>query len=542
MINKLPPFVGRGIVPLPVIPTEYTDALSYGEQVGIMVHKLDETVDKVNEVVDDNNEFKADLTEQQNTFETNITNQQNTYEQNTTSELNTWKTNTETGLNIWKSETKGEYQTQINELENAFDELRNGIQFDLGIEDNFGNNDALAISQKCVTEMNDKLTTFHYIERPVEDIPNITKLANYSTNVANGNSVVFTVNNGFDTYYGYADNEIRIAINNNQISSGLYVALCRLTLPSTGIYDASASYGEGALAIDGTAGYRYRTIENNLPQMNTVLKFPKGTFYAITVTSGSSTRVMIEDYNYDVEGWYSLVLENNILTVHSDHVDCEFSKRQFNTQYNGLFELQKLDYNGDEVFSYENDFIGPLLVSGDNDYIGGKHGSETTTRYKVITDTGEIVNGSATITSSFTVFVESAIDTRFTRFSVYKFTKNKLTTESSIIPLATVTLRRLCGAGIMSCLDANTIAIINKKVETSDFETSNAPHQFTVVMNKGTLVSKETVMYHSVGIEQLVLQTYAQQNRKKFYYFLIYGTQEVGTSDIFFSTNELEFG
>ena len=164
MIDKIPPFVGRGIVPLPVIPTEYTDALSYGEQVGTMIHKLDETVDKVNEVVDDNNEFKADLTEQQNdfetsitnqqnTFETNITNQQNTYEQNTTSELNTWKTNTETGLNTWKNETKGEFQTQINGMENEWDNFLDDYEREYGVTQVLGNSELLAITQKGISDV-----------------------------------------------------------------------------------------------------------------------------------------------------------------------------------------------------------------------------------------------------------------------------------------------------------------------------------------------------------------------------------------------------
>ena len=163
MIEKIPPFVGRGIVPLPVIPTEYTDALSYGEQVGTMIHKLDETVDKVNEVVDDNNEFKTDLTEQQNDFETDITNQQssfetaitnqqNTYEQTTTQELNNWKTDTTNGLNTWKTNTKDEYQLQIDGLEQAFNELEQGISIDLGIESKYGSNDGLAISQVLYTK------------------------------------------------------------------------------------------------------------------------------------------------------------------------------------------------------------------------------------------------------------------------------------------------------------------------------------------------------------------------------------------------------
>lgn len=172
MIDKLSPLYARGIKPIPVIPTVYTDALSYGEQVGVMTKKIDECVDKVNEVVDDNNEFKTDLTEQQDTFETNITNQQdtfetniseqqNTFETNITNQQNTYEENTTAGLNTWKTETKAEYKAQIDGMEDEWDNFLEEYETIGDVTQNpYGENTLVVTSQKAV---NDGLKRFNGI-------------------------------------------------------------------------------------------------------------------------------------------------------------------------------------------------------------------------------------------------------------------------------------------------------------------------------------------------------------------------------------------
>lgn len=163
MIDKINPLYTRGLRPVPVIPTVYTDALSYGEQTGIMIHKIDECVDKVNEVVNDNNEFKTELTNRQNTFETNITNQQNTFETNITNQQssfetaitnqqNTYESTTTSGLNTWKTATKAEYKAQIDGMEAEWDNFIAEYQQVGDFMDTFGDNPIVGVSQKRITE------------------------------------------------------------------------------------------------------------------------------------------------------------------------------------------------------------------------------------------------------------------------------------------------------------------------------------------------------------------------------------------------------
>lgn len=162
MIDKLSPLYARGIKPIPVIPTVYTDALSYGEQVGVMTHKIDECVDKVNEVVDDNNEFKTDLTEQQDTFETsisdqqddfetNITNQQSSFETGITNQQNTYEQETTAGLNTWKTATQAAYQEQIDDMNDEWDNFIEEYQTIGDFMDTFGNNPIVGVSQQRLT-------------------------------------------------------------------------------------------------------------------------------------------------------------------------------------------------------------------------------------------------------------------------------------------------------------------------------------------------------------------------------------------------------
>ena len=232
MINKLPPFVGRGIVPLPVIPTEYTDALSYGEQVGTMIKKLDETVDKVNEVVDDNNEFKTDLTEQQNTFETNITNQQNTFESNITTQQNTfetnitnqqnafesdmgdWKDNVESGLETWKTNTYNTFDGQIDNLEDAYAQFLENYQRQFGIVQTTGSSTTDAMSQKIVTDLlNTKLTVKEATDQVTDmNSAELNTVARVSTSATNcpftNGGIVFTYGTGADTKNQIAINAV----------------------------------------------------------------------------------------------------------------------------------------------------------------------------------------------------------------------------------------------------------------------------------------------------------------------------------------------
>lgn len=154
---------GLGI-PIPVLPTVYGDALSYGEQSGKMVAKIEECIDKVNEITDDNNEYKTDLTNQQNTFETNITaqenafetaitNQQNTYETNLTNRQNTWEQNTTDGLNTWKTNTTSAFQSQITGMKNDYDEFLAEFEQQGEVTQNpFGDNTLLVTSQNAVSK------------------------------------------------------------------------------------------------------------------------------------------------------------------------------------------------------------------------------------------------------------------------------------------------------------------------------------------------------------------------------------------------------
>lgn len=69
------PLYFKGVRPIPVIPTVYTDALSYGEQLGIIGHKADECIGKVNEIIEDNETFKEEVTEQEEEYKTDMQSQ-----------------------------------------------------------------------------------------------------------------------------------------------------------------------------------------------------------------------------------------------------------------------------------------------------------------------------------------------------------------------------------------------------------------------------------------------------------------------------------
>lgn len=171
MINKLNPLLKRGIVPEPVIPTVYTDALSYGEQVGKMTNKIDECVDAINELSDDVDAFESSITAQQTAFETQITEQQTDYETEITNQqtqYETTMTNRQTSFETTMTNRQDSYEDTVDDkivgLEDAYEEFLENYERQFGVANSYGNSVTDAISQAKATEtntaLNDINTTF----------------------------------------------------------------------------------------------------------------------------------------------------------------------------------------------------------------------------------------------------------------------------------------------------------------------------------------------------------------------------------------------
>lgn len=233
MIDKMNPLYFKGVRPIPVIPTVYTDALSYGEQLGIIGHKTDECVEKVNEVVDDNNTFKAELTtqqntfeseitEQQNTFETNITNQQSSFETAITNQQNTYEQETTSGLTTWKTNTKAEFKEQIDGMQEDYQKFLDEYERTYGVSQTLGDSSLNVISQAGTTKaINTRasLTDLAFIG-DTTDVP-------LSDIVIDRNGWAYTAPNGYAELTGWNTIKIHIptcmSVSVTNVASGIAV-------------------------------------------------------------------------------------------------------------------------------------------------------------------------------------------------------------------------------------------------------------------------------------------------------------------------------
>lgn len=183
MINKLIPINPKALgIPVPVLPTVYGDALSYGEQVGVLTHKTNECIESINELIDDIDAFEEDITTQQNNFETQITNQQSDFETQITnqqSDFETQITNQQSDFETQIADAQSQFETsminrqnsyentvdgKVEGLENSYEEFLENYERQFGVANSYGNSVTDAISQAKATEtntaLNDINTTF----------------------------------------------------------------------------------------------------------------------------------------------------------------------------------------------------------------------------------------------------------------------------------------------------------------------------------------------------------------------------------------------
>lgn len=141
-----------------------------------VINTTKEARETVEQNVEDNRQFKEDLTQQQEDFERGM----NDWKTDTENDLADWKTDTENGLADWKTDTEHSYQDQIDTLEQAYDDFLDNYSRTFGIIDAYGNSAVDAISQAKATEIKKNLDDF--VDYPLHDYIMLAQLVNGSYN------------------------------------------------------------------------------------------------------------------------------------------------------------------------------------------------------------------------------------------------------------------------------------------------------------------------------------------------------------------------
>lgn len=237
-------------------------------------------------------------------------------------------------------------------------------------------------------------------------------------------------------------------------------------------------------------------------------------------------------------GFYVLDYTDGVLTVSGNGVDCSFSDLDFNNEH-GVFELQNLSYNNKVIFNTSNDYLGPVRLHGEV-IKGAKHGEEITDIVRIFADGKELNNGDHLVAREFSIYVESTISKdEFKRYSNWCFNSGKMILSSVIKTLKDLKIDYIFGTGIISCQDDVLVAWINNDILTSDV-TIGLNEQTEIITTGGTLVSKRLYVNSSYGDQRVAFNNYS--NRKKLYYYTLYGNNiSVSSSSVFSSCTELEF-
>jgi len=297
-------------------------------------------------------------------------------------------------------------------------------------------------------------------------------------------------------------------------------------------YTAIMIYPSGAYP-DANA-VRYRNVaggEQSLPttESNKIM-ISNGSLVIITINNNSANNPhftlmsdgLITGYYLNpavIKNDFACVLNSGNLNIKGLGIEMNFNNKTFDNQA-GLFELQDLSYNGYEIFGTENDYIGPVRVHGES-IIGAKHGSETTTSYKLLLDGVEISADGTYTANRIDIVVNSAIDTRFTRISNYSIDRNSMIANSLITTLANLNIDYVFGSGIISCNNDSIIKWLNKTELSSDVLIGL--NEITNIITKGgNLVSRR--LYNNSGYGDSRVSFLNYTGRKKLYYYNTYGS------------------
>lgn len=350
-----------------------------------------------------------------------------------------------------------------------------------------------------------------------------------------------TASQQYESWTFFAPNDFQLYMSSQ--GSGGYMQLC--------------VYPSGAF---GDANYhRYRNSDSNLPTSASPLSITQGTMIIISTNIGNTT------WSYVASELSSTKLSNNVglnskhleqvseylatdvlalsyssgvLSIKGAGVECKFSDLDFNNAH-GVFELQDLSYNGKTIFGTENDYLGPIRIHGES-IKGAKHGSELTDSVRVFADGVELADGDSVSARSVSIYVTSTIGTdEFSRTTCWSFNGKSLLISSVLKTLKALNIDYVFGAGIISSVDTNTIAWLNKDVLTSDV-LMGLNESTMIVTTAGNLLSRRLSINSGYGDHRVAFTVYT--GRKKLYYYTCYGSDiAVPSGSVFASSAELVF-
>lgn len=165
------------------------------------------------------------------------------------------------------------------------------------------------------------------------------------------------------------------------------------------------------------------------------------------------------------------------------------------------WNIGRVNKGGSVLIPNGTDIIGPIKLKGDNDFLGGVHGSETTTTLIVCADDSKVTLDSDTDLScgSLTIYMESTCrresdqSAAFERKITIEIEKNKIHLNSQFKSIASGNLI------VERCTNGGLIAVRNTILLSSSMNNYVMPNPMTTTLDNGSPKNIHAVLNTTLG-------------------------------------------
>ena len=399
------------------------------------------------------------------------------------------------------------------------------------------------------------------------ELPDVQTLLN--TNIEPETPVArFAVYNlgTYNTYYFYAQSDVEVYFDDDVISNANYLSVAYGTNPS-GTWVPVPDSSSNRRYMQCSAVARKRKSNNDLPTSNAKLTVPAGSIIAFTQRNTDSAKVNINCYpqltpSLTASGQKKMKIKytsSSSYQISFGDYECELYRVVSEAADADNWNVVHISHNGSDIIGRWTDIIGPLKLAGDNDFIGGVHGSETTTSLNVYSGSKKLTLDSSldeefeklTIMMTSTCRRESDKSNAFSRRVCVEISRNKMHISSEFVCIASssLTVTRVTNGGLISA-NNNVILGCYMNNYSCDGYPSAAPNNQS---NKNThavvVTTRGTIIVNNIqGKEQDDYKGYfelfatEEVPRTKVYFCPLYGTEKsVSAGDAFYGECEYIF-
>lgn len=300
------------------------------------------------------------------------------------------------------------------------------------------------------------------------ELPGVQELlsTNFEPETSNAHLIAYDLGT-YNSFYFYAQSDVEVYFDDDVISNANYLSVSWGVNP-TGTWVPVPESTTNRRYIQCSSVARKRKSDNNLPTSNAKLTIPAGSIIAFTQRNTDSAKVNINCYpelspSLPASGQKKMKIKytsSSSYQISFGDYECELYRVVNAAADADNWNIVHISHNGSDIIGRQTDIIGPLKISGDNDFIGGVHGSETTNNLYVYAGSKRLTLDSSldeefeklTIIMDSTCRRESNQSDAFSRRVCVEITKNKMRISSEYVCISSssLTVTRVTNGGLIS--------------------------------------------------------------------------------------------